>query len=249
MSSSSPKRTIAGRDFQLLRHCNVGVAEHALDLVVQRPLVVEQAARGLPRPFKQRAIGAQLREGEVGEAGLARPEQLALAADLEVGLGELEAVVRADERLEARRARTRSAPPWAARRAGSTTARRRGPTRPRSWWSWASPKRSASWTIMIVAFGTSTPTSITVVATSTSSSRALKRPIRSRRSRGAKLSVQAPDAQAAQLGAAEPLGLLLGRARLDRLRLGDERADHERLPPLLEMAAKPAVGLGAASPA
>ena len=31
------------------------------------------------------------------------------------------------------------------------------PTRPRSWWSCASPKRSASWTIMIVAFGTSTP--------------------------------------------------------------------------------------------
>ena len=58
------------------------------------------------------------------------------------------------------------------------------PTRPRSWCSWASPKRSASWTIMIVAFGTSTPTSITVVATSTSSSRALKRAIRSRRSAG-----------------------------------------------------------------
>ena len=42
------------------------------------------------------------------------------------------------------------------------------PTRPRSWWSWAMPKREASRTTMTVAFGTSTPTSITVVATSTS---------------------------------------------------------------------------------
>ncbi len=58
------------------------------------------------------------------------------------------------------------------------------PTRPRSWWSWARPKRSASWTIMIVAFGTSTPTSITVVATRTSSSRALKLAITLRRSAG-----------------------------------------------------------------
>ena len=40
------------------------------------------------------------------------------------------------------------------------------PTRPRSWWSWARPKRSACSITMIVAAGTSTPTSITVVATS-----------------------------------------------------------------------------------
>ena len=44
------------------------------------------------------------------------------------------------------------------------------PTRPRSWWSWAMPKRSASRITITVALGTSTPTSITVVATSTSSS-------------------------------------------------------------------------------
>ena len=42
------------------------------------------------------------------------------------------------------------------------------PTRPRSWCSWETPKRSASMTTMTVALGTSTPTSMTVVDTSTS---------------------------------------------------------------------------------
>src|SRR5262245_22878041 len=99
MRSSPPKRTIA----VAISSCsgsNVCVAEHALDLVVQRALVVEQAARCLARAFQQRSICAKPREGEVGEAGLPRPEQLPLAADLQIGLGELEAVIRTDERLE-----------------------------------------------------------------------------------------------------------------------------------------------------
>ena len=37
--------------------------------------------------------------------------------------------------------------------------------RPRSWWSWESPKRSASRIIIMVAWGTSIPTSTTVVHT------------------------------------------------------------------------------------
>ena len=41
------------------------------------------------------------------------------------------------------------------------------PTRPRSWCRVARPKRSASQTIITVALGTSTPTSTTVVETST----------------------------------------------------------------------------------
>src|SRR5664280_2452004 len=49
------------------------------------------------------------------------------------------------------------------------------PTRPRSWCSWEIPNRSASSTTMTVAFGTSTPTSITVVATRTSISPAANR--------------------------------------------------------------------------
>lgn len=49
------------------------------------------------------------------------------------------------------------------------------PTRPRSWWSWETPKRSASMITMAVAFGTFTPTSMTVVATRTWVSPAAKR--------------------------------------------------------------------------
>ena len=48
------------------------------------------------------------------------------------------------------------------------------PTRPRSWCSCASPMRSAFSMTMSVAFGTSTPTSITVVATRSCSRAALK---------------------------------------------------------------------------
>ena len=59
----------------------------------------------------------------------------------------------------------------------------RRPTRPRSWWSCARPKRSAPRMIIIVAPGMSIPTSTTVVATSTSSSRAAKRRMTSSRSR------------------------------------------------------------------
>jgi hypothetical protein len=53
------------------------------------------------------------------------------------------------------------------------------PTRPRSWWSWESPNRSACSIIITVALGTSTPTSITVVATRRSASPDLNRCIAS----------------------------------------------------------------------
>ena len=78
---------------------------------------------------------------------------------------------------------------------------------------------------MIVAFGTSTPTSITVVATSTSISPALKAAMIERRSRGLEAPVQAADAESLQLGAAQALGLVLGRTRHGRLRGLDQRAD------------------------
>ena len=120
------------------------------------------------------------------------------------------------------------------------------PTRPRSWCSWASPKRSASCTIMIVAFGTSTPTSITVVATSTSSSRALNCAISSRRSAGRSRPCSRPTRYSAQLGPPQPLGLGLGRARLRGLGLLDQRADDVRLPACVEVRAQPLVGVGGA---
>ena len=48
------------------------------------------------------------------------------------------------------------------------------PTLPRSWCSWARPKRSAPSTIITVALGTSMPTSMRLVETSTSTSPRLK---------------------------------------------------------------------------
>ena len=44
------------------------------------------------------------------------------------------------------------------------------PIRPRSWWSWETPNRSASRITITVALGTSTPTSMTVVETRTCTS-------------------------------------------------------------------------------
>ncbi len=61
------------------------------------------------------------------------------------------------------------------------------PTRPRSWWSWETPKRSASMMTIAVAFGTFTPTSMTVVATSTSTWPAVKRRITSSLASGCSL--------------------------------------------------------------
>ena len=48
------------------------------------------------------------------------------------------------------------------------------PTRPRSWYSWDRPIRSASWIIMVLALGISSPVSIMVVDTSTSISPLMK---------------------------------------------------------------------------
>ena len=99
---------------------------------------------------------------------------------------------------------------------------------------------------MIVAFGTSTPTSITVVATSTSSSPALNRAITLAALGGLQPPVEAADAVPLELGAAQPLGLGLGRAGDLRLRLLDQRAHDVRLPAVVEMPPEPPVGLGAA---
>ena len=99
---------------------------------------------------------------------------------------------------------------------------------------------------MIVAFGTSTPTSITVVATSTSSSPRLEARHQLAPFRRPQAAVQQPDAVAAQLAALEPLGLLLGGARDARLRLLDQRADDVGLAAVVEVPAQPRVRLGRA---
>ena len=63
---------------------------------------------------------------------------------------------------------------------------------------------------------------------------------------GPQPSVERADAVAAELRAPQALGLLLGCARLDGLRLRDERADDVGLAPVVQVAAEACVGLGAA---
>ena len=58
--------------------------------------------------------------------------------------------------------------------------------------------------------------------------------------------MQQGDAEVPQLGRGEPLRLRLGGLRLHRLRVGYQRADHERLPPLPQPRADELIGRGAA---
>src|SRR4029453_15544318 len=78
---------------------------NALSLLEKRgeslSILPRQPLGQLPRLGDQRAVAREADELQVGEARLARAEQLSLAAQLEVDLGEGEAVVRVDERLQA----------------------------------------------------------------------------------------------------------------------------------------------------
>ena len=78
----------------------VPAGERALDLVRERAFGVDQVVGDRAGSFQQSAVLAQMREVKIGQAGLARSEQLSAAADVEVDLRELEAVVRTHERLE-----------------------------------------------------------------------------------------------------------------------------------------------------
>ncbi len=78
----------------------LGLAEEAVDGVGEEPLVGERSRR-VSRTLEEILVAAETDEAQVGVAGLPRTEELALAADLEVALGELEAVRRRDHRLEA----------------------------------------------------------------------------------------------------------------------------------------------------
>ena len=105
---------------------------------------------------------------------------------------------------------------------------RRVPTRPRSWCSWESPKRSAFSITMTVALATSIPTSMTVVATSTWISPATKpRMTRSRSSAGMRPCRSATLA-ARELLAAQAFVLGLGGAQIGLRGLLDDRGTRRR---------------------
>src|ERR1700722_14809237 len=78
----------------------VGAVEQAVGRVVPGAVGLEERACEHPRALEELSIDAQSREPELADAGLAHPEQLALAAQLEVALGEHEAVTDLDQRLE-----------------------------------------------------------------------------------------------------------------------------------------------------
>ena len=94
---------------------------------------------------------------------------------------------------------------------------------------------------MIVAFGTSIPTSITVVATSTSSSPSSNCAHHLAPVGRLQLAVKQPDPVARELRSPQPVRLHLGRTREPRLRLLDQRTDDVGLAARVEMHPQPRV--------
>ena len=108
------------------------------------------------------------------------------------------------------------------------------------------PKRSACSTIITVALGTSMPTSITLVATSTSSLPEAKRSITSRLRGDGICPCITSTAEVAQnsVFARRSASSVAARA-CERLRLLDQRADHIALAPFRQALADELVGAGA----
>src|SRR4051812_22043419 len=78
-------------------------AEHRVLGRLERRVLVEHPGGALVGALEQSGVLGQLRERKAREARLASSRQLALAAQLEVDLGEPEAVCVLSERLEAQR--------------------------------------------------------------------------------------------------------------------------------------------------
>ena len=129
----------------------------AFEIGVGRP-----GPRILARRLHDRLVMLEIGEAEAGQAGLPGSEDFAAAAKAKILLGDEEPIVGLAQDVRAAPSPSRRA---AAGRGGGRSPASPRPTRPRSWCSWARPKRSACSITMIEASGTSTPTSITVVAT------------------------------------------------------------------------------------
>src|SRR4029450_13857229 len=61
----------------------VPAGETSVDLVGERSPDFDEVVCELPRPLEQRPVFAQVREAEIGQARLPRPEQLSAAAPIE----------------------------------------------------------------------------------------------------------------------------------------------------------------------
>ena len=80
----------------------IRAGEEGIRLGVPRAGAVDELLCELAGALEEPAVGSEAREAEVAEARLARAEELALSAKLQVALGELEAVARLHQGLEAR---------------------------------------------------------------------------------------------------------------------------------------------------
>ena len=109
-----------------------GVAQQRVLGRLEARVLGEQRLGAGVRALEQLGVLGQPREAEAGQAGLARADELALAAQLEVDLGQLEAVAVA-------RASARSRGESLGPNSRQSEACSPRPTRPRSWCSWEIP--------------------------------------------------------------------------------------------------------------
>ena len=201
-------------------------------VVGERAGPIDESGSLAARELEQRPVSAETRELQIGEARLARAEELALAADLEVSLGELEAVGRLDQRLEPLARRVRQL------LLGARDQQAERLLRP-----------AADAPAQLVELGE--PEAVGLLDDHHGRTRNVHPDLDHRRRDEnvelarlealhqlaavgrAQAAVQAADPEAAKLSAPQAVGLLFGGAGDARLRLLDQRADDVRLPPLV----------------
>ena len=113
-----------------------GVEQGAEGRGLERAVAASSARTSSRAAIRSGVVLGQAGDGEARQAVLAGAEDLALAAQAEVDLGELEAVA-ARARPPARR--RRAIPPARSAKSRHWDGCSPRPTRPRSWWSWETP--------------------------------------------------------------------------------------------------------------
>ena len=195
-------------------------------------MLAQQLEHLFARGFQRRRVLGQLGDGEAGQAVLARAQHLALAAQAEVDLGELEAVALPLHRLQPL-ARQRPGVFGEEQAAGGVLAA-------------ADPAAQLVQLRDAVALGPldhhhgrvgHVDADLDHRRRDEHVGRAGGEGLHRRRLVGrAHLAVDHADAEVAQLAGREPLGLDLGGPALHFLRLLDQRADDEGLPALAQLA-------------
>ena len=182
---------------------------------------------------QERAVLGQRGDGEARQAALAGAEDLALAPRSSRSTSASLKPSRSPATASSRR---RASSPAASANSRHWEGCSPRPTRPRSWCSWETPKRSAPSITITVALATSIPTSITVVATSTSVSPAAKARIASALSAEGIWPWRTPTSKPRSSPARSRRASTSAALPCDLLGLLDQRADDEGLAPLAQPA-------------